>query len=121
MAVTNFDEFEKRHLSGSTNGRGIKVVQTATSGTTIHTATSTASEFDEVWLWAVNSDTSAVKLTIEAGGTTSPDDLIEMTIAPEDGLVQVIPGIPYTGGVIIRAFAATANVIMIHGYINRMA
>jgi hypothetical protein len=30
--------FSKRILSGSTDGKAIKVVQTATAGTTIHTA-----------------------------------------------------------------------------------
>ena len=41
--------FNKLILSGSTDGRGIKVVQAATAGTTIHTGTSTASDYDEVW------------------------------------------------------------------------
>jgi hypothetical protein len=93
-------------------------VQTSTAGTLIHTADSTAK--DEVWLWAVNSDTSARKLTIEFGGVSSPDDLIEVTIQPEDGLFPVVPGIPLTGGVVVRAFCASANVVMIHGYVNRI-
>ena len=40
----------KTLLSGSTNGRQIKVAATATPGTTIHTATNTAGQMDEVWL-----------------------------------------------------------------------
>ena len=82
--------FTKEIFSGSTNGRNIKVVATATAGTLIHTANSTAK--DEIWLYACNTDTIARKLTIEFGGATSPDDLIEVTIAPEAGLVLVIPG-----------------------------
>ena len=81
--------FEKRKLSGSTNGKMIKVVATATPGTTIHTATSTSGEMDEITLYAVNSDTSAIKLTVEFGGTTSPDDTIELTIPPEIGRAHV--------------------------------
>ena len=106
-------------LSGSTNGRGVKVAATATPGTTIHTAHATS--LDEVWLWCVNSDTAARKLTVEFGGTTSPDDLIEVTIPAESGLVLVSPGWTVTGSVVVRAFAATANVLVVTGYVNRIA
>ncbi len=111
--------FAKVLLSGSTNGRNIKVVATATPGTTIHTAHASAQ--DELWIWAQNSDTTARKLTIELGGTTVPDDLIEMTIPAEGGPVCVIPGWPLTGGVVVRAFAATANVVLVNGFVNRIA
>ena len=105
-------------LSGSTNGRGVKVAATATPGTTIHTAHATS--LDEVWLWCVNSDTVARKLTVEFGGTTSPDDLIEVSIPSESGLVLVSPGLTVTGGVVVRAFAATANVLVVMGHVNRI-
>lgn len=110
--------YSKVLLSGGSNGRQIKVAATATPGTLIHTADASAK--DEVWLWAVNSDTVARKLTIEFGGTTSPDDLIEQTIQPESGLVLIIPGVPITSSVVVRAFCATANVVMVMGYINRI-
>jgi hypothetical protein len=110
--------FSKELLSGSTNGRLIKVVATATAGTTIHTAHATAQ--DEIWLYAVNSDTTDRKLTIEFGGTSSPDDLIEQTITAESGLILVVPGLVVTGSVVVRAFAASANVVMIGGYVNRI-
>lgn len=106
-------------LSGSTNGRGVKVAATATPGTLVHTAHATS--LDEVWLWCVNTDSSARKLTVEFGGTTSPDDLIEVSIPPESGLVLVSPGLTVTGGVVVRAFAATANVLVVTGYVNRIA
>ena len=105
-------------LSGSTNGRGVKVAATATPGTTIHTAHATS--LDEVWLWCVNTDTAARKLTVEFGGTTSPDDLIEVAIPAESGLVLVSPGLTVTGGVVVRAFAATANVLVVMGHVNRI-
>jgi hypothetical protein len=78
--------FSKIVLSGSTDGRMIKVAATATAGTTIHTGSATATTFDEIWLYAVNSDTSSLKLTIEWGGVTAPDDLIEFTVPAESGL-----------------------------------
>jgi len=115
--------FSKIALSGSTDGRLIKVAQTATAGTTIHTGSTTATTFDEIWLYAVNSDTTDRKLTIEFGGVSSPDDLIEQTITAESGLLLVVPGLVIKGNataLVVRAFAATANVVMIGGYVNRI-
>jgi len=115
--------FSKIELSGSTDGRMIKVVQTASAGTLIHTAQAAtgADNYDEIWLYAVNSDTVNRKLTIEFGGTTSPDDLIEITIPAESGLVLVVPGLILQNSLVVRAFAATGNVVMIGGYVNRMS
>jgi hypothetical protein len=96
---------------------------TATAGTTIHTGSSTATTYDEIWLYAVNSDTTDRKLTIEFGGTSSPDDLIEQTITAESGLLLVVPGLVIKGNatpLVVRAFAASANVVMIGGYVNRI-
>ena len=116
--------YTKVKLSESTTGRMIKVAQTATAGTLIHATGTSSTIIDEVWLYAVNSDTTARKLTIEFGGVSAPDDLIELTIAAESGLVLVIPGLMLTGtgsaAVNVRAFAATANVISISGYVNRI-
>ena len=115
--------YTKVKLSGSTDGRAIKVAATATAGTTIHTGSTTATTYDEIWLYAQNTDTSAVKLTLEWGGTSAPDDLIELTVAAESGLVLVAPGLLLKGNataLIVRAFAATANVITIHGFVNQI-
>ena len=110
--------------AGSTGtGLGVKVAATATAGTALHTASSTATTIDEIWLYAVNSSTSAVKLTIEWGEATAPDGNIELTIAAESGLVLITPGLLLQGNAtakVVRAFAATANVIIIHGYVNRI-
>jgi hypothetical protein len=117
--------YSKLTLSGSTDGRAIKVVATGTAGTLIHTGSSTATTYDEIWLYAQNTDTTARKLTIEWGGVSAPDDLIELTVGAETGLVLVAPGLLIKGNastaLIVRAFAATANVITIHGYVNRIA
>ena len=112
--------FSKLPLSGSTNGKGINVAATATTGTTIHTAVSGTSSFDEVWMYAVNTSTSSVKLTVEYGGTTAADN-IEITIPGESGLVLVVPGLFLNNSLVVTAFAGTTNVISIHGYVNRVA
>lgn len=115
--------FSKIALSGSTDGKMIKVAATATAGTTIHTGSTTATTYDEIWLYAVNTDTTARKLTIEWGGTSSPDDLIESTIVSESGLVLIVPGLVIKGNataLVVRAFCASANVVNIAGYVNRI-
>jgi len=115
--------FTKKILSASTDGKSIKVAATATAGTTIHTGSATATTLDEVWIYAVNSSTSSVKLTIEWGEATAPDGNIEVTILPEAGLVTVIPGLLLKGNataLVVKAFAGTANVICINGYVNQI-
>jgi hypothetical protein len=120
MAAT----FSKVLLSGSTNGKAVKVVQTATAGTTIHATGTSATILDEVWIYAVNSSASSVKLTIEWGEATAPDGNIEVTVLPEAGLVTIIPGLVLSGtgsaATTVKAFAGTANVIMLSGYVNRI-
>ena len=116
--------FSKSILSGSTDGKQIKVAATATAGTTIHTGSTTPATLHEVWLYAVNTSASDVKLTIEWGGVASPDDHIEYTVKAENGLYLIVPGLILKGNataLVVRAFAATANVICISGYVNVIA
>ena len=115
MATT----FTKVILSGSTSGKQIKVAATATAGTTIHTAHATS--LDEIWLWAVNSSTTAVKLTVEWGEATAPDGNIEVTVPGESGYLMVVPGLVLTGSLVVKAFAGTTNVILVNGYVNRIS
>ena len=114
--------FTKKKLSASTDGKAIKVAQTATAGTTIHTGSATATTIDEVWIYAVNTSASSVKLTIEWGEATAPDGNIEINIGAEGtGLVLVSPGILLQNSLVVKAFAATANVITLTGYVNRIS
>jgi hypothetical protein len=115
--------FSKLVLSGSTDGRPIKVAQTATAGTTLHTGSATATTFDELWLYATNDDSADILLTIEFGGVSNPDDLIRQTIPSRSGLTLVVAGLVIKGNatpLVVRAFAATADEIMISGYVNRI-
>lgn len=112
----------KLALSGSTGGKAVKIAATSSPGTTIHTASNQVSAVDEIWLYAMNTDTSPSKLTVQWGDTNSPDDLIELTIPSESGLVLVAPGLILEGATtpwVVRAFAASANVLTLHGYVIR--
>lgn len=116
--------FSKTILSASTDGRAIKVAATAANGTTIHTGPTSTSTLHEVWLYAVNTDTTARKLTVQWGGTTSPDDDIELTIPAESGLVLVSPGLLLKGNataLVVRAYASAASVVNVTGYVNVIA
>ena len=115
--------FTKNHLSSSTDGKGILVVQTVTAGTTIHTGPTNTAHFHEVWLYAVNSSATAVKLTIEWGEATAPNGNIEFTVPAESGLYLLVPGLPLQGNasaLVVKAFAATASVVIIHGFVNEI-
>ena len=114
MATT----FTKVVLSGSTDGRAVHITTTATPGTLVHTASATA--LDEIWMYAMNIDTTARKITVEYGGTSGVDH-IEVTIPAESGMLLVVPGTLLTNSLVVRVFASTAGVINIFGYVNRIA
>jgi len=110
-------------LSGSTSGKPIPVAATATPGTTIHTAVSGASSWDEVYIWASNVTASAATLTIEWGGVTDPGQLSvkAVSIPANSPPIPIMTGQVINGGLTIGAFSGTASAINITGYVNRIA
>lgn len=110
----------KRILSGSTDGKGIKVVANTSPGTLIHTAVTggTAGTCDEVWLWAYNSDVANAVLFIEWGDTDLPR---KTTIPLQSGLVPLIPGLILQNGQVIRIYASAPNVLKVDGFVNRIS
>ena len=112
--------YAKQLLSGSTNGKGILVVATATAGTPIHTAVSGTSDIDELWVYAVNAHSADIKLTLEWGEATEPNGNIEQTVPAESGLMLLVPGLLLQNSLVLKAFAGTTNEIVIHGYVNRI-
>lgn len=118
--------FSKQKLSGSTNGKGISVVATATVGTTIHATGTSATTIDELWLYAVNTHSAALTLTVELGGVAVASDLIQQSIAATpSGLVLVCAGLILTGtgsaALTVTAFCPTTAKIEIFGFVNRIA
>lgn len=110
----------KRVLSGSTNGKGIKVAATATLGTTIHAAVSGTSDVDEIWLYAYNSDTADRLLTIEFGGATDPDNVMKITLPAKTGYVPVVKGLILQNSLSVTAFCDSANKVTLTGFVNRL-
>lgn len=115
--------FSRVLLSGSTNGQPIKVVATVTAGTLIHTAVTGTTSFDELYLWCTNTSAGAVVLTIEFGGVTDPDNLIvkAYSIPANSAPVPIVVGQTLNNAKVVGAFAGSANVLLISGFVNRIA
>ena len=118
----------KQFLSASTQGKGIKVTTTATDGTgdaglsnanPLHVAVSGTTDIDEVWIYASNTSTSAVILTIEFGDAGNVQHNVVTTVAASSTEL-VVPGLILHNGLNVRAFAATEDVITIFGFVNRL-
>ncbi len=109
--------FTKLNLSGSTDGQPIAITATATPGTLIHTADSTA--LDEIWLYATVRDNQTL-LTLEYGGVTDGDQ-IRNSLNLDTGLILVVPGLILTNSLILRAFVDNASDINLVGFVNRIS
>lgn len=109
-------------LSGSTNGRAIPVVATATAGTLIHTAVAGSVGFDELYLWVSNVTGGAATLTIEWGGVTDPGDHMvkAYSIAANSAPIAIVIGQVLNNGLVVRAFSGTASALNITGFVNRI-
>ena len=109
----------KQLLSGSTNGMPISLTTAVSSGAvTIHTAISGTTDIDEVWIWAVNINTTAETLTLEVG-TTDEDQHIMAIIQPDE-TVLVAPGLALQNAKVIKGFSTTANKVNVFGFVNRL-
>ncbi len=115
--------FSRLLLSGSTNGRNIPVVATATPGTAIHTAVTGTTSFDELYLWAANVTAAAATLTIGWGGVLDPGDHITYaySISANSPPVPIVTGQVLNNALLVKAFSGTASAINITGYVNRIA
>ncbi len=121
--MANTGDIEPIFLSASSNGRNIKVAATGTPGTLIHTTPSGLTSVDLITLVASNTSTASgedpVRLTVEFGGVTSPDDHIVSSI-PAGTQVVVADRLPLNNGLLVRAFGDYADVVTINGFIRRV-
>jgi hypothetical protein len=111
--------FTKNPLSGSTNGKQIKISATASGGAnTIHTAVSGTAAWDEIWIYAYNDDTVVRNLVVLFGGTTEPDNKILIPIQPQSGRTLVVDGMLLQNSLVVKAYASQTNVVIVDGYVN---
>tara|TARA_B100001094_G_scaffold50814_1_gene46422 strand:+ start:834 stop:1193 length:360 start_codon:yes stop_codon:yes gene_type:complete len=94
-----------------------------TNNYTIHTASSTATDIDEVWLWACNVGAADVVATVGWGqaGYTASNSIF--TVTSKAGLYLMTPGLVLKGNAtaqkIVNVFADSASSINWVGYVNR--
>lgn len=116
------DTYSIEKLSGSTDGKPVKVAATATTGTTIHTATSGSGDIDLVTLYACNNDADGETrtLTLEWGTTTAADGNVVTPIPCKVGWVLLVDRMPIMNSLVVTAFADEANDVLINGRVERV-
>lgn len=107
-------------LSGSTDGKGVKIAATATPGTTIHTAVAGthADDLDFPEISLANEDTVTRTVTIEWGGTTAPDNTMTVQVGAKMVARAYPPAIALQNGLLIKAFCDAANVVVAYGSVR---
>lgn len=105
------------HLSASTDGLPINITGTATgSANTLHTAVA-GTDTDEIYIFANNTSTNAVDITVEFGGTATTENIVRTIPAKTTKLV--VEGAVLQNAKVVKAFAGTTAVINVYGKIGR--
>ena len=108
-------------LSGSTSGKAVTLVATATPGTTIHTAVAGAAAWDEIYLWISNNTATAASLTLEFGGTGVANNVpFQLSIPGNCPPIPILTGQVLNGGVVLAGFGSAASALLATGYCNRI-
>ena len=118
--------YSKDILSNSADGNGIKVNNFSGSSTSIHTGSTTATSYDEVWIYANSPTTGNILLTLMWGGTAD-SNLITTPISGNAGSVCVVPGFIVKGNAspkMIGAFVNTGSYagayVNVYGFVNKI-
>ena len=111
-------------LSASVQGKAILIAAIATPGTLLHTTATSATLIDRVTLSFYNSDPLQQTVTVEFGGTTSPNNTVAIPVPGSSGLTHVFDGNPLLGdgsaGLSVRAFATKTKVCTAKGWVMRI-
>ena len=107
----------KNKLSGSTNGKQIKITTKEDPGTLIHTCVSETTDYDEIWLYATNTNKSAIKITTHFNDDASNAYWLWYILPPQSGWICVCNGWSVHNGAILRMFANLINVVNVAGYV----
>ena len=111
----------KQTLSGG-SADGAPIAVGTSSGTVHETQAATGdNNYDEIWIWATNESAAAVVLQIGWGGAdaTTASHKIIVTIPPQQGLMQIIPGLILRNGHDVFAQASATGVNLV-GFVNKM-
>lgn len=115
-------QFTKTALSASSNGQSILITATESPGTQIHTATATnnSTTWDEIYIYAYNSATSSIPITIQFGGTQSVNNDTKQSINSQAGRQKIIDGRVLNNGLTVYAYAASASYLTVDGYVHQI-
>ena len=106
-------------LSGSTQGKPIKVTSTTTgSADTVHTAVAGTSDIDFIDIYATNDSASAVDINLGWGGVGVDETIGPIEIASDAGPIKIADKFPLQNGLIVKAWASSANVIFLTGRVT---
>lgn len=109
----------RNHLSGCANGVPVGLAIDSGSFTTIHSITTAAADFEEVWIWLSNISTATEIVTLTFGGTAAANKVIVQV--PPESTVLAVPGWTFqgvSGPNTITGASVTADKVNVHGYIN---
>ena len=119
--------FTKGLLSGTSadDGQAYAVTDVVT---TVHTAPSVATSYDEIWIYATNASMTDADIVLDIGWGADPDTLddnrIKQTLAADEGYVLVIPGLILQGNATtaleVQVKASATNSINLTGYVNHI-
>ncbi len=121
VRMLGMDKVEALVLSGSTRGRPVLITATASTGTTLHTATTTAGEVDRIFIWLANTDDEAQTVTLEFGATGASSE-VEILVPPHEKVLAVDGEL--LGGAAtdtITAYASTGSVVKATGRVERLS
>jgi hypothetical protein len=106
-------------LSETTDGASIGISATSSPGQDIHTSTDEEGGYDKIQLYAVNLAAVDRRLTL-ALGSNFTSALVPVTLAPNVGLVLVLPLTRMSGGRVLSAWTDGAgNEVNVSGWVLR--
>jgi hypothetical protein len=113
--------YTKEFLSEN-DGATIISSSASASPVVVHNSSTSNSIKDEVWIYASNSSSVDVETTVIIGLYNLQ---FKVTIPSKSGLTLVVPGLLIKGNGEspgpVWAYASTANVITLSGYVNRIS
>lgn len=90
----------------------------------IHTTLNSATVYDEVWIWAVNHDSSPTNFRLAFAMGTATATTIKVELPADSGMVLISPGLLVSGdgtsGMAIGAGCDNGSCSVI-GYVNRIS
>jgi hypothetical protein len=113
----------QRPLSAASDGLPIQLSATAGAGTTLHTMVTGTTTMDRVFMFAANSSSLAINVTIEWGASTTR---LSEVVPGKVTSYPIISGLPLWGrsgsvsATVLKGYASTSAVINIFGYVNRV-